>query len=211
MADVYWYISADKVRMLKGAKARSTWKQLSLKLKLSLLEVETGVAFSESLLRDLNSLKKELGRDQSIIPFQDLKAGAEGGIFSFAGEATRLLTRDALWIGTENQDSALLLVGAPRNAAGETRLKEGFLSPSLDPVGAVKALGQGEQQPSLVAALTFAWQEVMRDALVAGAHFPRVEGLAIFAGAFALDRPFENRPTIKRVILGSPVYVRQSS
>jgi hypothetical protein len=211
MADVYWYISADKVRMLNGAKARSTWKQLSLKLKLNLLEVETGVAFNESLVRDLNRLKKELAQDHSIIPFQDLKAGAEGGVFSFTGEATRLLTNDALWIGAENQDSALLLVGAPRNAAGESRLKEGFLSPSLDPVGAVKALGRGEQRTTLVAALTFVWQEVMRDAFVAGSHFPGVEGLAIFAGGFALERPFENRPTIERIVVGSPIYVRQAS
>lgn len=209
MADVYWYISADKIRMLKGAKARSTWKQLSLKLKLSLLEVETEVAFHASLVRDLNSLKKELARDQNIIRFQDLKAGGEGGIFSFEGEATRLLTSEALWIATESMNSALLLVGAPRNAGGESHLKEGFLSPSLDPVGAVKALAQGKQRPTLVEALSFAWQEVMRDVISGGSHFPRVEGLAIFAGSFELDRTFVNRPTIDRIVLGSPIYVRQ--
>lgn len=209
MAEVYWYISADKVRMLKGAKARSAWKQLSLKLKLSLFEVETAVAFNDSLVRDLNALKKELARDQNIVAFQDLKPGTEGNIFSFAGEAARLLTSEALWIGTENGNSALLLVGAPRNAAGESRLKEGSLSPSLDPVGAVKALAQGKRQPTLVAALSYAWQEAMRDAIQGGAHFPRVEGLAIFAGAFELDRKLQNRPTIDRIVLGSPIYVRQ--
>ncbi len=212
MPDIYWYISADKVRTLKDAKARSAWKGLSLKLKLKFLEVETGVTFNASLVRDLESVKKELARDQSIVPFQDLKPGGEGAVFSFIGEAARLLTAEALWIATENGKAALLLVGAPRNAAGQSQLKEGFLSPSLDPVGAVRAVAQGEDRPTLVAALSFAWQEVMRDALSSGAHFPRVEGLAVFAGAFAAEGAHmsaANRPQIDRIVLGSPIYVRQ--
>jgi len=209
MADTYWYISADKVGMLKGGKAKSTWKQLSLKLKLSLLEVETEVGFNPSLLRELNELKKELSRDHSIVPFQDLQSGAEGGFFSFEGEATRLRTAEALWIAVESVNSALLLVGAPRNAAGESQLKEGFISPSLDPVGAVKDYGEGKQRSTLVAALSFTWHSVMRDAISGGAHFPRIEGLAVFAGSFLLPQKFPDRPQIETIVLGSPIYVRQ--
>jgi hypothetical protein len=212
MADVYWYISADKIRMLKDAKSRSTWKDLSLKLKLKFFEAEAGVAFNDSLVRDLNTLKKELPRDHTIVPFQDLKPGGEGAIFSFAGEAARLLTGEALWIATENLNSGLLLVGAPRNAAGQSQLKEAYMSPSMDPVGAVKAVAQKQEPATLVAALSFAWQEVMRDAITSGSHFPRVEGLAIFAGAFAVggaSMTAVNRPMIERIVVGSPIYVRQ--
>ena len=212
MADIFWYISADKIPMLKDPKSRFSWKELSLKLKLKFFEAETAVGVKDSLVRDLKTLKEELARDHNIVPFQDLQPGGVGAIFSFEGEGARLLTPEALWVATENANSALLLVGAPRNLAGISQLKEGSMSPSMDPVGAVKAVAQNEKPSHLLAALHYAWSEVMRDAIAGGSHFPRIEGLAILAGVFEAKPAFKGRDrlTINQIVLGSPVYVRQT-
>ncbi len=121
-----------------------------------------------------------------------------------------MLSPDALWIATYKQNSALLLVGAPRNLAGQSQLKEGVFSPSLNPVWSVKALAEGKQP--LVSALTYAWRRVMEDAISTGVHFPKIEGLAVFAGLFPSNGPLLKDITgwdIDTIVLGSPIYVRQ--
>lgn len=121
-----------------------------------------------------------------------------------------MLTTDALWIATYKQNFALLLVGAPRNPAGQSQLKKGAFSPSVNPVGSVKALAEGKQP--FVGALTYAWRRVMEDAISAGAHFPKIEGLAVFAGFFPSNGPLLKDITgwdVDTIVLGSPIYVRQ--
>jgi hypothetical protein len=208
VADIYWYISADKIKSLK--ESRTLWDKLALRLKLKFLEIETGVSFDNSLQKDLKKVEKELKQDPRTLPFQELTTGSEGRILSFEGEGSRLLTPEALWIATYKENFALLLVGAPRNPAGQSQLKEGVFSPSLDPVWSVKALAEGEQP--LVPALTSAWCRVMQDAVSMGAHFPKIEGLAVFAGLFPSDGPLLKDITgrdIDTIVLGSPIYVRQ--
>lgn len=208
MADIYWYISADKIKSLK--ESRSSWDKLALRLKLKFLEVETGVSFDKSLQKDLKKVEKELKQDPRTLPFQELTPDVAGRIFSFEGEGSRMLSPDALWIATYTHNSALLLVGAPRNPAGQSQLKKGVFSPSLNPIWSVKALAEGKQP--LVAALSDAWRRVMEDAISSGVHFPKIEGLAVFAGLFPANGPFLKDITgrdIDTIVLGSPVYVRQ--
>ena len=209
MADIYWYISAEKIQSLKKAGAK--WDKFSFKFNLKFLEIDTAVALDSDLQRDLNAVKKNLAKDSSIVSFESLAPGKEPSIFSFEGEGGRLRTPEALWIAIQKRNSALLLVGAPRNLAGQSQLKEGQLSPSLDPIGAVKAAAEGKQILTLVPALSYAWREVMQDAIFGGVHFPRVEGLAVFAGLFHSDTAlFQNaKSRVDRIVLGSPIYVRQ--
>lgn len=210
MADVYWYISADKVKSLKTAGLK--WDKLAFKFNLKFLEIDTGVAFDKGLIGDVKSLKKKLAKDSTVVPFEDLKLGKQDAIFSFEGEASRMRTQEALWIGTQKRNSALLLVGAPRNLAGQSELKEGFMSPSLDPMAAVRAMIEGKRILTLLPALTYAWRRVMEDAISSDSYFPRVEGLAVFAGLFhpgALLIEGMHRSKLDRIVLGSPIYVRQ--
>ena len=79
----------------------------------------------------------------------------------------------------------------------------------MNPIAAVKAVAEGKQP--LVSALTYAWREVMKDAISNNASLPKIEGLAVFAGLFPVDKAdFKDvkGANIDRIVLGSPIYVR---
>jgi hypothetical protein len=209
--DFYWYISADKVNMLAGPA--SVWRTLSLKLKWKFLELETTANFDADLLRRVEKIRDRLENDNEVVPFENLDAGGAGAIFSFSGEASRTFTDEAFWVATSRANSALLLVGAPGNATGVKSDDKTFISPSKDPLRAVKAVVAGGGFDDIGSSLSYSWHEVIRTGQSGDAHLPMVDGLAVFAGSFKADKAQMRRvgkSEIDTIVLGSPIYVRQT-
>lgn len=209
--DYFWYISADKVNMLAGPS--SVWRTLSLKVKWKFLEVETTANFDADLLRRLGKVRDRLENDNEVVAFENLGSGREGAIFSFSGEASRTFTEEAFWVATDRANSALLLVGAPGNATGVKNDDKTFISPSMNPLGALKAVVEGGGFDNIGSSLSYAWHEVMRAGQDKGSRLPMVDGLAVFAGLFKADKAQMRRVGkggIETIVLGSPIYVRQT-
>jgi hypothetical protein len=106
---------------------------------------------------------------------------------SFEGNATWQIGDDAFWSAMERGKSGLLLAGSAAFVIGAPTKAEHPLSPSADPVGAVKAaFKKDHEQPNssedalpLSARLSYVWQALMSESLEGS--LPRVSGLAIFA------------------------------
>lgn len=206
---VYWYVSAKKIEMLKGYSRLSNLKNLSITLNAMWLEVSASYQADDKLEGDVKNVEQKLGPD--AVAFEKLGSNESPVVFSFAAEAARMVDGGAFWMASKKNESALLLVGSSSNAIGGPA-KTGAISPSADPLGACKVAFQGGESTwpiSVSSSLTYAWDTVMRtsEGIVS---WPRVEGLAVFAGIFKVEASLASGAVPARLILGSPVFVRQT-
>lgn len=217
MLGLYWYISSAKVRMLKDGLPKSRLKDLTVKLKALWFEVGGSFEFDDSLVRDLKRLEKALESEREIKEFQSLSDHESPAIFSFEGEAARIIDGGAYWVATERNGTALLLVGSPANAIAGVPAPAGRLSPSVDPLGAARAAFQDSSEKSPLPAplpglLSYIWQTVSEPLIEGGLARPKIQGLAVFAGMFKSD-PTSLRgaggKSVARIVVGSPIYIRQ--
>lgn len=209
--EVYWYISATKINMLKGSSLKSRLKEISLEIKPPWLEIGVTLQPGSDLLSELKRVKKHLESEVTIREFQDLPDDESPTVFSFSGQACRMCAENAYWAALRSGSSKLLLVGSPVHAIGAAPSSQHGLSPSLNPLGAVEAVFKRETEkpqpgPDLCSALDYVWKEVARPSLDGGMRMPKVEGLAIYAGAVDCDSGSDT----KRIVLGSPIYIRQT-
>jgi hypothetical protein len=120
--------------------------------------------------------------------------------------------------------NALLLVGSAGYALGRPVKESEKISPSVDPVGAVREAFEGEYRPfvaedpahtipgGLSFRLSFAWQEVFRAAAPEEGVLPAVEGVAILARSVPADMGTIRTPPdepLSTIIVGTPIYIRQ--
>lgn len=217
MLDLYWYISSAKVRMLKDSLPKSRLKDLSVKLKALWFEVGGSFKFDDSLVRDLKRIEKTLESEREIKEFQSLSDHESPAIFSFEGEAARMIDSGAYWVAVERNGTALLLVGSPANAIAGVPASAGRLSPSVDPLGAARAAFQDSSEKSplpapLPALLSYVWKTVSEPVIEGGLARPEIQGLAVFAGMFKSDPSSPHRiggESLARIVVGSPIYIRQ--
>lgn len=206
---VYWYVSTRKVQMLKGYSRFSNLMNLSITLKTMWLEVSASYQVDDKLERDVKNVERKLGSNAEA--FETLGNNEPPVVFSFAAEAARIVDADAFWMASKKNESALLLVGSASNAIGGPT-KTGEISPSADPLGACKVAFQGGESASpmsVSSSLRYVWDTVMgtsEDMI----SWPRVEGLAVFAGIFNVEGSVTGSAVPARLVLGSPVFVRQT-
>ncbi len=70
--EIYWYISTQKVKMLKGASANSRLRDISIQLKALWFEVGASLKRDDSLIKDLTDVRKKLQSAGGITEFQQL-------------------------------------------------------------------------------------------------------------------------------------------
>jgi hypothetical protein len=206
---VYWYVSAKKVEMLKGYSRFSNLKNLSVTLNAMWLEVSASYQVDDKLERDVKKVEEKLKPNAEA--FEKLGNNESPVVFSFAADAARMVDAGAFWMASRKNESALLLVGSPSNAIGGPA-STGAISPSADPLGACKVAFQGGESTlpmSVSSSLTYVWDTVMRTS-EGIMSWPRVEGLAVFAGIFKVEGSTTGAAVPARLILGSPVFVRQT-
>lgn len=214
MPEVYWYISKAKLDLLKEA-APGFLSGVAVKLEFKLPFVGGSLSGTQtsSLMKELRRVIKSLEAEQTIKNYEELTDDEAPVFVRFEGEAMRRVDGAAFWLAMERNESALLLAGSADYAIGQPAKSEGGLSPSVDPVRVINAtFGKDARTGNLSGSLSMAWREILRDASTSGGTLPRVEGLAVFARSVAADRETmrrAGRARIKRIIVGTPLYVRQ--
>lgn len=208
MVEIYWYISRPKVEFLKGRG----WSldEISVGLKALWFEAGAKLHADAGLVRDLEKVKRALESRHQIPEFRSISPGNAPDIFSFKGEAARMISQGGFWAAMATGDSALLLAGSAANVIGGGTAEGGFPFTN-DPVGAVRTLLEGSPQDQWM--LSKAWQTVMEGPFKAQSLArPRVEGLGLFAGMFTVDKSETagtSFPDVRRIVVGSPLYIKQ--
>ncbi|EFL52339.1 hypothetical protein DesfrDRAFT_0828 [Solidesulfovibrio fructosivorans JJ]] len=212
--DAYWYISDDKIKILKQDLNKFKLKDIVFKLKIPFFEASMSTEKKEILVRDLKDVEKAI-LSQNVVPeFQDLPMHAQNIFFSFQCKGARRVGESCYWVASVRGDTALLLAGSATNGIGsmppETKEE---LSPSLDPIGTILKVFQGaKEDDSISEALSFAWQAIIRTYVGSFASLPKVQGLAIGAGVFSSYLPQIRRAgqkNIQKIVVGTPIYIRQ--
>lgn len=218
--NIYWYISKAKLDLLKD-QSPGFLPGITAQLSFKLPFVSGSLSGTEPsrLVEDLQRVIKRLKADHEIKSFADLDDTASPIVMAFDGNAARQISDDVFWLAMEQGDSGLLLAGSAAFAIGAAAKPEHFLSPSADPVGAVKAAFQkDDEQPNVLggvglplsARLSYAWQELMSESLEGA--LPRVSGLAIFARTVKAEKAQARqigKGNIERIVVGTPIYVEQ--
>ncbi|HEV2380127.1 MAG TPA: hypothetical protein VG206_10075 [Terriglobia bacterium] len=220
MGGAYWYVSKAKLDHLKEATP-GFFEGVSVKLEFKIPFVSGSLSGTDqsTLIRDLERVVKKLEHEQKIKSYSDLTDNEAPVMIRFEGPAVRLIDQESFWVASETGDIALLLAGSAGYAIGQpTGVARTNISPSADPVGAITAVFEhvGSVSPILGTSLSFrlsyVWQEIMRDSLESGATLPKAEGIAIFASSIPADRSQMRRvgrERTRRIVIGTPIYVRQ--
>jgi hypothetical protein len=213
-AGFYWYISKAKLDLLKEARP-GFLSGVAAKLEFKLPFVGGSLSGTQTygLVKDLKRVIKSLEAEHTVRPFEELLDGEAPVFVRFEGAAMRRVEGAAFWLAMERDESALLLAGSAGYAIGQPAKSDGGLSASVDPVRAIMAAFREDPRTgNLSDSLSMAWREILRDAPSSGGTLPRVEGLAVFARSVAADHETmrrAGRPRIKRIVVGTPLYVRQ--
>jgi hypothetical protein len=214
MPDIYWYISKAKLDLLKDASP-SLFARVTAKIdfKIPFVSGSISSAESSSMIHDLGRVIKTLRSQLNIKDYSALDNDDTPAMISFEGPAVRHVAGEEFWLAMEHNETALLLAGSAGYAVGYPSKTPAQFSPSIDPVAAfLAAFEPNPKRGSQVFALSYAWREIMADTLSSGGAVPRVEGLAVFARTLATDKKemrAVDRGRINRLIVGSPLYVRQ--
>ena len=218
---VYWYISKAKLDVLKESAPRF-FEGVSVKLGFKLPFVSGSLSGSDrsTLIKDLERVVAKLGSDGHLKNYGEIAPDEAPVMVRFSGPAVRQADDDCFWVASESETTAILLAGSPGYAIGSPAggAAAPHISPSADPVGAIKAAFENVSGVppvpgmSLSSRLSYVWQAIMCDALESGLTLPRVEGVAIFASSLSADRGQlrrVGRERIRRLVIGTPLYVRQ--
>jgi hypothetical protein len=219
---MYLYISEAKVQQLANELAVFP---ADLKGKLSfnigVLQGAIEGKVREGLHSDLERVIKELRRHEEIISFDEVLNKAPI-LVSFKGGARRLVQDGAFWMAVRGARNVLLLVGSAGYALGRPIAPSVTISPSVDPVNAIReafeagskpaAEGMEASQLSLSSRLSYAWQAVYGASGPEEGVLPNVEGIALFAHSVRADKDAIQaigRETLESLIIGTPIYVKQ--
>ena len=172
-----------------------------------------------TLIKDLEKVEAKLEADGHLKNYADLGADEAPVMIRFKGPAVRQADEDCFWVASEYGKVALLLAGSSAYAIGKrSGATNAHISPTADPVGAVKAAFENLSGispvpgASLSNRLSYVWQEIVSDAYESRATLAKAEGVAFFASSLQADRGQMRRvrrECIERLIIGSPLYVRQ--
>ena len=212
LAGMYWYVSRQKVDALLpefGPRGFNLFKELSLTLKLPFVEGKLSVNPDRSLFLNVEKIENGI---KSFGAASDLAEAGSKPFFSFSGRAYRTVESGAYFIVLAQGRVALLLAGSPSNAVGAPPKQSDNVSPSVDPIGAVTRLFKHPSDPKdAFDACSYMWVEMARAAREDGVVLPDVEGIAVFGAAFpaVIDRFSHDFPGIDRVVVGTPIFVRQ--
>jgi hypothetical protein len=220
MTGIYWYISRTKVEALRDAYASSgfDWlKDLSFKLNSPFAEASAALRLDQSLYRTVDRLANNLLTAPETRSFPNLSDVGPVTFFSFAGSGQRYIDADAFWVALLADETALLLAGSIVNAiGGSTKIPENAISPSVDPIGAVKLAFKEERLPeesqTVGATCAYVWQTISDPVRDTWQTLPQVEGIAVYGGMFPANiarSSDDSSRAIRKIVIGSPIYVRQ--
>ena len=230
MDDVYWYISKPKIAMLSKGGAGGGLKHVRIKLKALWLETEATVR-EPSLIKAAQRVETAALSQWGVVGYDDLSSHA-GPVFSFGGEAGRVIDGGMLWIALHRRTTALVLVGSSDHVLGAKADsdeepgagKRGTNGVSLrhicgsgDPVGAVRRVFHGDTSASVSVSISRAWRAIAHLSGLFDGICPKVFGLAILGGIFPAYKEhlawtsLDRCGPIERVVIGSPIFVRQTA
>jgi hypothetical protein len=218
--NIYWYISKAKLDMLKDQKP-GFLNGISAKLSFKLPFVSGSLSGTEKskLVDDLRRVIKALESEGEILSYDQL-AGSGPVLFRFEGPCVRRVLDDVFWLATYRGSTALLLAGSAGFAIGGAPPSATHLSPSADPISAIKAaFDQGSDSVKvggagmeLSGSLSYAWQELVRGEDETSGTLPKARGLAFFARTLNADNGKMSRvgkQDLKTLVIGTPLYVEQ--
>src|SRR5262249_3031687 len=200
----------QKPGFLKGISAQVSFKLPFISGSLSGTE-------RSRVVDDLRRVVRSLESEASIKLFDEIGSQETPAFVRFQGPAVRHVQDDVFWLATYANRAALLLAGSVGFAIGGTPALGSSLSPSADPVSAIKAAfaedGQtGGVGAGLSARLSYAWQELMRAGDEASGPLPNAGGIAFFARTVVTDKAQMQRAGkghIETLVIGTPLYVEQ--
>jgi hypothetical protein len=218
MAGSYWYISRAKIEYLRESlelSQRRWLKDLSIKLKSPFAEASAALNLDSSFLQQTERIAERLSNDPKTAVFPNFSQCYLTPFFSFTGHAQRSVDSGAYWIALLEGETALLLAGSISNALGAPPEKSA-ISPSVDPLGAVNLAFAEARTPEEGATVGsrcgYVWQALVEPVWRDWRALPIVEGIAVYGGLFSGDIACldDDKPEkISRIVVGSPVYVRQ--
>jgi hypothetical protein len=215
MMDIYWYISEAKLASLQATRPGFlSGVSAEVAFKFPFLEGKLSGSKQASTITNLEKLVKRFRTEEKISAFDDVKPTELPKMVWFSGPAGRLIDDDAFWLAMKGDRNALLLAGSAGYAIGKPPSTSAHISPSVDPVNALRAaFGQGPDVPFLPLAtrLTYAWQEIAKENLI-GAGVPSVEGLAFVARTVVPDLEQLKAVGCEKLsllLIGTPLYVKQ--
>jgi hypothetical protein len=207
MNKILWYVSRPKVEHLGEGLSSSIIDKISIKLKANWIEAEVAKQLSPSFGKKLARVVDGLEHDGAIASFESAP-GSRPALFSFAGQAGRLISDGIFWVAISKPPVALLLVGDSHQALGGAPRSDGAISPTADPVGAVSAAFRGDPDDTLSSRLGYAWTTVAERSGLGEGALPSVYGFAFFAGSFRADGASMG-PAIQYLVVGTPIFVEQ--
>ena len=213
---MFWYVSDDKLRTIVE---RRGWLD-RLKPTLALGPPGVGVQFEveprsqTSLQRMVEKAERKIARDGGATSMATAVAGPPPKLFTFNGAAGRLVDQGVFWVAGVHDESAFLLAGSVANAIGTSVRDEGRLSPTADPVGAIRELFRTLGPSGLYRrAASYIWETIVEATADSGGldAAPRVAGVAVYAGRTPLESyaPRQESGTSLLLFIGSPLFVEQ--
>jgi hypothetical protein len=214
----YWYVSANKVEALDRSTGHSflEWvKEITVRLKTPFLEADVPLQTHADAVSHLGRVTRKIEEELDPPEYATLD-GTEipPRFFRFSGRAAHSVDTEAFWLAAASPPNALLLAGSAANvlhAGGGTPAQ---ISPTADPIGAVKRAFQetaGGDRGAVTTpqACSYIWDEVSKT--TAGMlTVPQVRGLAVFAAIMAVPPSGSaSELGIERLVLGTPLFVEQ--
>jgi len=215
MPDIYLYLSEAKIKQLAETSPQFIRGiAANLTFKLPLLEGSLSGKNDGRLISELQRVEKSIRREDVVPSFSEIVGHQPPRFFSFYGSAGRMIDHQVFWLAMHGRSTALLLVGSSGYVLGSPPSEGGGISPSADPIGALQTIFKENMPPdeSLASRLSYIWQATYEKSEITEGTVPSVEGLALFvrsvpADEFQMDRV--NCKDLKKVIIGTPLYVRQ--
>ena len=216
MTGIYWYVSRQKVDALLpefGPRGFSLFKELSLTLKAPFAEAKTSVNTDRSLFLHVGNIENGL---KSAGVTTDVSDAGSKPFFSFRGRAHRAVDSGAYFIVLAQNSTALLLAGSPTNAVGAPPKQSDDISPSADPLGAVRrSFGElSDREGSQLGEMcSYIWDVLAGPVSQSWDALPEVEGIAVYGARFPPAKgQFSGAKfsDIDRIVIGTPIFVRQT-
>jgi hypothetical protein len=218
MPEIYIYISDAKVQLLSEQNP-AFWSKVTAKIDFKLLFLSGGLSGTTDTrtLPELRRILPLLHREYEIPVFTNIDSNNVPVFFSFQGPAVRTIDDDQFWLAMESDRTALLLAGSASHALGDNVMTgSDRISPSADPVGSFRRAAMKNDRNTgkeLESNLSYMWQELMKESIRGGISLPHVEGIAVFGAKLKTAKGQMrrvNRVSLGSLIIGTPLYVKQS-
>jgi hypothetical protein len=211
---MYWYVSRQKIEALLpqfGNRGFHWLKELSFTLKSPFAEAKASLSPDKGLFKSVVDVENGLKRSG----LADFPENESKVFFSFRLKAHRAIEQGAYFIVGAKDRVALLLAGSPSNLIGAPVKETDLISPTVDPLGAVRRafsdLSQ-EETKNVSQACSYVWAAIAEPMRQMWDSMPEVEGIAVFGGSFpAAASEFQqaNFADIDLIVVASPIFVRQ--